>query len=196
MTKHARVGLAGVALAAVAAWVASVGATRAAPDDAVKGGVQKLADALEKGDADAAKKQATDLAKEDLHDFMHLFKLRSKQGFGVGAKADVIQPDGIEDKLKALSKDGIKADQLEKESADLVKMAYVTAALASVALAKAPEKDDGALKRADWLKWAGEVRAGADELAKAAKAKKADDVKAIAAKIDKNCTSCHGVFRD
>jgi cytochrome c556 len=65
-----------------------------------------------------------------------------------------------------------------------------------VAKAKAPEKDEGAKKKKDYLEWAGDMKKAAQELAAAAKAKDPQKVKVAAATLNNACNNCHGVFRD
>src|SRR5690348_4425064 len=82
----------------------SAGSGRAAIDKDVHSALDKIAAALEKGDSATAESQAKALAKkiEDLDAIMHSFKPRSKKGVGVGTRAGVVVPDGIEQKLNAI----------------------------------------------------------------------------------------------
>src|SRR3954468_22138862 len=58
--------------------------------------VAKMADLIEKGDMNGAKKTAADVAdKYSLGDAMNVFKPRAKGGIGVG-KEGQYNPDGIE----------------------------------------------------------------------------------------------------
>ena len=173
------------------------GSSRADIDPGIKGALTKIADALEKGDSDTAKKLATALAKkvEELDDIMHGFKLRTKKGLGVGTKAGVVVPDGIELKLNSIARDGITAKQLEKEGKNLAEAAWMTAAISEVAVAKAPARDAGKKKKAKWIEWAEGSRDAAKEFAKAVKDNSVTEVKAAAIKINNNCNSCHMIFR-
>src|SRR5580765_4027528 len=61
--------------------------------------LEKIADLLDKGKADDAKKAADAFAKGkdfDMAEVMAIFKLRTKGGLGVGPKPGDIKPDGIE----------------------------------------------------------------------------------------------------
>src|SRR5947207_15441464 len=78
-------------------------AVAVAEDKDVKGTVLKIADALEKSDAAGAKKLAESLKDEDLEDVMHLMKPRKDKGLGIGAKAGIVKPDGIELKVIGLA---------------------------------------------------------------------------------------------
>jgi cytochrome c556 len=114
--------------------------------------------------------------------------------FGIGDPAGSIKPDGIEARLLILGK--INKGQLDKESSALVIMGNRIAAIAEIAKAKVPEKDEGSKKKKDWLEWAGTMEQGAIELAGAARAKNLADLKKAAAKLNSACANCHGVFRD
>ena len=61
----------------------------------------------------------------------------------------------------------------------------------TVATAKAPEKDEGAKKKKDFLEWAADMKKGAEELATAAKAKDPQKVKTAAASLNSACNNCH-----
>src|SRR5207248_8523300 len=108
--------------------------------------VQKIADAIEKKDSAQAKTLAEELAKGDLEEVMHLMSKRDPGGkakvFGVGKKPNTVTPDGIEAKIQNLGKTPKAQTVIDKEAADLVEMAYRVAAIAEVAHAKPPEKDD------------------------------------------------------
>ena len=175
----------------------------AAIDPKVKTAINKIAEALEKGDNATATKEAATLAKntEELNDVMHAFKPRTTKkkggvtGLGVGPKAGVVTPDGIELKINAMARDGITSGSLKKEGSALIIAAWQTAAIAEVAIAKAPMKDIGKKKRADWMKWSEEMKVGSKELAAAVKSGSIADVKTAATKINSSCNSCHSVFR-
>ena len=185
-------------LAAGICWLAI--SVRGVADDAanVRDQVQKIADAIEKGDTDQIKKMAGGVS--DVEAAMNLMKRRdtAKKGvvFGVGKTPGKIKPDGIEGKIQGLSKKAAPQKDIDKESADLAEMAYRVAAIAEIALANPPEKDTATKKKKDWLEWADAMRKGADDFAAAAKAKKPKDLKDAAAKLNASCSNCHGVFKD
>src|SRR5262249_7522048 len=184
---------AGVGLLAAAL---AVNHTHAAMDDETNAAINKIADLLEKGNVDAAKKAAKEVAdKNDVETFMDGFKPRNKKGIGVGHKPNVVVPDGIEKKIDAIVRDGITPAVLQKEAEGLTRAAYVTAAIGYIANAKAPEQDMGKKKKADWLEWSMGMVKAAGERGAAAKANSAADVKKAAAKIKQNCDSCHTVFK-
>src|SRR6185369_11522326 len=123
MSKHVR--FCGVGALAVAVGALMYGVGNAGDDAAVKAAVLKIADALRKGDKEAAATQAEALAKkvEKLEDVMNLFKPRKKGGLGVG-KAGVVTPDGIELKLITLGRDAPAGAAMAKEGPALEDMAY------------------------------------------------------------------------
>jgi hypothetical protein len=172
------------------------GYLRAAGDAAVNAKVNAIADLLQKGDAAGAKKAAKELAdKTDVEDFMNAFNLRAKKGIGVGPTANVSIPDGIERKIEALARDGITPAALQKEGDALTRAGFVIAAVAHVAHAKAPLKDAGKQKKADWTEWSQNLAKASEEFTAATKSASAADVKKSASKIKQNCDSCHAVFK-
>jgi hypothetical protein len=159
-------------------------------------GLVKLAAAIEKKDDEAAKKLVSDLAKKfDMEAIMFMHAERSKGGVGVGSKPDEAKPDGIEKKVVALAKKPLPPDQLSSEADALAQMGYRMAALADLTLARAPQKDEAAKKRKDWLDWAAGYRAASLSLVEAAQAKKPDLVHQAAKKADATCTRCHDTFK-
>jgi hypothetical protein len=186
------VWVASIALSAALLTVAS-GST--ATDDAINNALNAIADKLEKGDTDGAKKAAKEMAdKTDVEDFMHGFKLRKQGGVGVGKK-DTITPDGIELKINSIARDGMTAAAMKKEADALARAGNVAAAIGMVALAKAPEKDDGKKKKSDWNEWANSMVQSSGEFAKAAKAEDAASLRKVATKLKQSCDSCHMVFK-
>ena len=184
----------GISLLAAALALAS---GSAAEDAETNAAINSVADLLQKGDIDGAKKAAAEVAKKsDLESVMHGFKLRSKKGIGVGDKPGVAAPDGIELKINAIARDGITAASLKKESEALTKAGYVTAAIAHIAHAKAPEKDDGKKKKADWNEWSEGMQKSAVEFALAAKAGDAPSLRKAANKVKQSCDTCHMVFKN
>jgi hypothetical protein len=170
----------------------------AATDDATNGAINSIADMLVKGDTAGAKKAATDVAKKkdfDLDDAMHSFKLRSKKGIGVGDKAGVAVPDGIEAKIEALARDGITPALIKKESEALTRAGFVVAAVGHIATAAAPAKDEPKKLKKDWMQWSEGMIKASDDFSKAAKSMSAADLKTAASNIKKNCDSCHAAFK-
>jgi hypothetical protein len=186
-------------------WVAGMGIlsltlavsqTRAAVDDETNGAINKIADLLEKGDTAGAKKAAKAVAdKTDVETFMTGFALRKKKGIGVGPKANEFTPDGIELKLEAVVRDGVTPANLKKEGPALARAGYVIAAVGIIAEAKAPEKDIGKQKKADWLQWSKDLSKASHDFSVAAKGDSAAEVKKAASKVKQACDSCHAVFK-
>src|SRR5438046_2086326 len=113
MNTHARLLALGVAVLVVAGGLLVInGGSAAEKENAARDVILKMADALEKDDAAEAKKQAEALKKANVEDIMGLFKLRTKDGLGIGAKAGAITPDGIEAKLMAVGKKAPTAKDL------------------------------------------------------------------------------------
>jgi Cytochrome C' len=202
MKQQARVLVTGTAALSLAIGFLVVGSGGAADDKAdLRDIIQKIADALEKKDSEQAKKLAEEVAKShDLDDVMNLMSKRDPAGkakrFGVGKKPGAITPDGIEAKIQNMGKKPLPQPQIDKEAPDLVEMAYRVAAIAEVAHAKPPEKDEPKKKKKDWLAWSGDMQKKALSLAEAAKAKKPTEIKNAIATLNSTCNECHGVFRD
>jgi hypothetical protein len=194
MSKHMHVTSAGCVLLALGGWVLVTGQGGAALQvKDLKEGVLKIADTIKKGDTAGADAQAGALAKkvEDLADVMEFFKKRDKGGIGVGSKAGVVVPDGIEMKLVGMGRDAPSVATLKKEASALEEMGYVVAAMAKVARAKPVT---GA-KAKDWNEWCDTMAADGLKLSAAAKSQGAADLKTIAGKINASCNACHSTYR-
>lgn len=196
MKKNLRATIVGTALLGMALGTYLLSQAQAGEGKEINDAVAKIAAAIKKGDAAAAKADAEKLAKkiEAIEDVMNALKPRKKGGIGVGKPGDVV-PDGIELKLITLGRDAPSPAVLAKEAAHLEEMAYVLAAVADVTAAKAPTADKGKKTKKDWNTWSVEMREASIALAKASNAKGAQDVKAAAAKVNAACNSCHSVFR-
>ncbi len=188
--------------------------TRSADDDAddIKE-AQKATDKLKKlVDAVAKRGEAGTDAKEndkaigalkktlnDATDLKHVmwaaYKPRAKGGQGVGEKAGIVTPDGIEAKLIALTKRALPAGQLQKEGPDLIRMAQVAQAIGEVADLNPPPAGNPKKPPAKWQQFNKEQKDGAKDLIDAVNANKPADVQTAATKLYGSCTQCHGVFR-
>jgi hypothetical protein len=192
--------LLGVAMVAGIGLLSGGYASSADEQGGLKGSVQKVADALASDNAAEASKLAADIAKSgEIEEVMNLMKRRDqakdkKKVFGVGETPGESKPDGIEARVLNLKK--TSKSQLDKDNAALITMAYRIAAIAEIAKAKPPEKDEGNKKKVDWLKWAGSMGDSAKELATAAKNKSLPEFKAAADKLNSACSNCHSTFRD
>jgi hypothetical protein len=197
MSSHLRAWTIGITAVVLGIGVLSSRSSNAADGKALADGVLKIADAFEKKDMAGAKKQSEAIAKDtSMEDLMHLFSLRTKKGLGVGSKPAVVSPDGIERKLTDLAKKELDAKQLGDEAQAIKEMGYSMAALASVCVAKPPEKDDGKKKKKDWVAWSADLQRQSLDLAAAANDKKAAEVFKAARAADATCTKCHDVFRE
>lgn len=202
-----------IGLAALVLGLGLVAGSGAADDNEVpkelRDGIYKIADLLEKGKTDEAKKESAALTKKSgcdggkpgsCTDLMHGLAVRAKKGFGVGTKPGAIKPDGIEAKIQILGDDKKKLTPklLENEAADIQRMAYISAAIGMITLDATPKKDDGKKKASDWKKWATEMVEFGVKLGDAAgkgKAAVPKDVQIAARNLDGSCTSCHEVYR-
>lgn len=189
--------VAGGAVLAVALCCLAAGEGSAADTKALMAEIQKAAALLEKGDEEAAKKAAKDIAtKYQLDDAMHAFGPRTKGGVGVGDKPGAIVPDCIETRFVNLGKKALAKPQLDKEAPALTRAAYVTAILGHVAIAHQPLKKEGNKDPKDWKQWSQDMIQASDALAKALKSKDPAAVKTAASTLNSSCNNCHGVFRD
>jgi hypothetical protein len=194
-----------VALAALGCGWLMLSARADDDDKAIHDGVLKIAAALEKGEKGAAPKLAEGIAKkaEEPGDFMELLSPRKKKkegqgytgGFGVGIKPGAITPDGIEQMLISLGRDGRSQAKAEKEAEALEKMAYRIAAVMEVALQKVPQKAVGPKTPKLWITSATTARDAAYELAAAARQKSGAALKAAASKVNTGCNNCHSEFK-
>lgn len=197
MKKQACIMLAGLGLLALGLGLYVAGSARA-QEGAEKAAILKIADAIGKGEADAAKTQAKALAGkiEEIEEVMNLMRPRKikdgkvEGGLGVGDKPGAITPDGIEQKLVIMGRDAPSAAKAQKEAAALQKMSHVVAAIAEVAIAKPDKK-----KPKEWLRYAKEMREAAPKLAEAAKSKSPAELKKAAELINNACNNCHSVFK-
>jgi hypothetical protein len=199
MRVHARVLLASAVAVALGVWALSaVGPGKAADDDKeAREAIEKLAETVAKGDKDAAKKQAEEVAKKvELSVAMELFKLRAKNGRGVGKNPGAITPDGIEAQIMGLAKKEPTKAALAKNGADLEEMANITTAISLIAEVHAPKKKVGDKDPKDWKQWVQDMQAASGDLTKAVKASDGPAIKTAATKLNSACNNCHGVFRD
>jgi Cytochrome C' len=195
--------------AVLALGVCLLGVTRigtAADDDeatkkakAAAESVLKMADALEKADADAVKKEKATLDKMELLPIMTGFKKRDAEpvgGIGFG-KPKQYDPDGIEAQIMGLAKKELPDGTLKKQADDIKKAAYISQAIAEASMSKCPvPKKMGDKDPKDWNKWMQDMKDASKALADAAKAGNAKDIKNAAGKLNASCNNCHGIFRD
>jgi hypothetical protein len=159
--------------------------------------LKKLTDAIAEGrDKDLAElKQALNDATDLKHIMWAAYKPQAKGGLGANPKPDGSTGMGIERKLDLIAQKGIPQTQLTRESADLIRMAQVTQAVAEIAEMNTPKKDDGKKTVADWKKFDKEQKDAAQDFIDAVKANNPAQVRTAATRLYGSCTSCHGVFR-
>lgn len=168
--------------------------------------ITKQAEEMTKKDWSAATKEGEGIAKKHmLEDIMNLMKLRRKDpkgggfvgGVGLGTKPGAVSPDGIEAKIINLTKNPMPLATLNKQSAELIRMAEITAAIASATVHLSPvEKKMGQKDPAKWKELMKDMHGASLDLIDAVKKKDAAGVKKMANKLNGTCTECHGIFRD
>jgi cytochrome c556 len=147
-------------------------------------GVLKMVEALAKGDAPGVKAGEAVARKADEVHLMNLFLPSRKGGLGVGGKHT---PDGIEAWMIAPARRAPSKTELEAKAAELEKAAQSIQSVGQVIQGKRPGR---------WAAWSRELTDAARDLALAARARKADEVKTIASRITSSCNRCHGVYRE
>ena len=162
---------------------------------AARDAVLGMAGLVERKDYAALKQRAGAVAKsiDGLDDVMNLLKARARGGLGLGDTPGAVTPDGMEAKVVNLSKRPLAQAQLAKESKELIRLAYVNAAIAQVSEARTDA--DGSKDPKAWQKWSVDMRQASLELADAAQAMDPARVKAAAKKLNTSCTECHDKFR-
>jgi hypothetical protein len=158
---------------------------------AAREGVVKMIEALATGDLAALKEGEAIARKAELLDIMSLLKPKLRGGLGTGGKHT---PDGIEAWLIAYGRKGPTQAELETRAAELEKAAHAIQAIGMVSLDKPPIRVAEEAKQ--WVKWTEKMIVGGKELAAAAKARKAEDIKQIVSRINVSCNYCHFVERD
>lgn len=174
--------------------VAVASRTDAADEKEVRAKILKIADALEKNQADIVKSEAQALQKSDaeLDIIMEGFKLRSKGGIGVGDKP-AVKRDGIEAKVQDLDKAAPTPKEAQADATALARAGYVSAAIAEVIMTKVPS--DKKKQAPQWKTFATEMRNAGVDFAKAAQAKDPMKVHKAAKALNDACIKCHDVFR-
>ena len=195
MSRFFRMWTLGTALIAVMAFVAVGTPSRADDED------EKLIKEAQKDVLDLAKQiadgkdvqaAADKISKkyEDLNTIMYAFKPKAKKGIGVGAKGD-----GIEQKIQSMGKRAIPAGTLQKQKAELIKMAYINIAIANLTMNR-PVKPKGGKGTKEWKEHTSEMKKASMELIEAVKSGDPAKVKSAAFKLEGSCTNCHSDFRD
>jgi hypothetical protein len=143
----------------------------------------------------AAKVKAIRAKHDDLILVMKVFKLKEKGGLGIGPKPD--PKDGIEKRLEHLASNKtavLGAIQLKAQSAELIEMAHVGAAMAELVKPYFHKPVKGNNRRV-WDRHADRQKRASDDLIKAVRAGNGLAVKRAAADMVKACNDCHSDFR-
>jgi hypothetical protein len=182
-------------LASLAAFVACFLMVASAAADPQQ--VKRIAAALKDGDKKQAQQLAEAAAKkaDDLEGLMKLFTRRKDGGLGVGPKEGLVVPDSIDGQLHALARGGANAALIQKAGDALEEMAWRTAAVTEVVLAKAPATDRGKKTKKEWTQMSTQTRDAALELAEAAAKKDGVRMGVAAQKVYAACTACHTAFK-
>ncbi|MGE3804755.1 MAG: hypothetical protein AB7K24_08800 [Gemmataceae bacterium] len=165
-----------------------------AADGKLKENILKLAAAIEKKDDKSVPKLVTAITGDkdaEIDILMVPFKLRNKEGFGVGDKAGLVRRDGIEATIQDLAKKAPSDDEAKEQGDALAKAGYVSAAIAKVIVPKNPDKKKEKL----WKKYCTEYEKASLEFAAAGASKNAAMIHKAATKLDNVCISCHNDFR-
>ncbi|MGF1580512.1 MAG: hypothetical protein ACFCD0_14210 [Gemmataceae bacterium] len=207
MNTITRLVLAGVAVLAASPLIFSVSATvgDAKIMKTVQTETDKVAEAVGTGKkkdtiVSLTKSTVKKITAADDEDYkwlnvMTLFSPRRRGGFGVGQKGE-IEIDGIERKIRALTRGPLMAGQLKKESAALIQMGYRTSAIAKISHAMPMKQDKNKREAtAKWLKYAKSMDKASMNFVKAVKAKAPKMVQKAATAIDNSCNQCHKDFR-
>jgi len=134
--------------------------------------------------------------KHDLGYIMAGFKLRAKNGIGVGPTAVDRNPkqDGIEAKIKNLGNRKLTPDQLKAQTQDLIKMVDIAKAIGEIATAdNYPEEAKKDPKK--WKKFNDDMIQVLTEVKEAVKKGDPAKVKAVFNKLDASCNECHTDFK-
>jgi hypothetical protein len=186
MKKHAINLTLGVALS-----LALVGVSGARQPD-----VLAATQAVEQGKPDKVLVDMAAAAKAKgvtLDQLMEVYKLHQKGGLGVGAKP--APNSGIEAKIHELQRGkGPTPAALNKEAADLIRLANVNIAMAEMARPHFPKPMNGKNKK-DWDRYLDEQKQASRDLIAAVKAGKGADVARAARSLQNACVECHASFR-
>jgi len=102
----------------------------------------------------------------------------------------------IEVAFQNFAKKAPAAAAMGAEAEHVARMASITAAMADLIDAYAPDKKVGNKDPKDWKLSIAAMRSSAAELEAAAKAKDARQVRDAARKVNESCMNCHSIFRD
>jgi hypothetical protein len=151
--------------------------------------LNKIADAIKKGDLIIAKKLATEYAKDhpDNEELMAAFQSAKKYGLGVGGKG------GIEMEIRDRIKTPLDPADLKARAADFVRMTEHVTAVGFVSEAMGvtiPVK-----KGVPYTKLANDLVAAAQGFKKAVDAQDPAAVQKSAKMLDQACLACHNIYK-
>jgi hypothetical protein len=160
--------------------------------------VLEVASAVEKGKSDkdlaAMAKEIKDKKGLELDSLMKVYKLKVKGGLGFGPNPAA--NSGIEAKLQELQRlpKGPAPRVLKRGAKDLIKMAYVTQAMAEIARPHFHKPVEGKNKK-DWDRWLDDQKQASTDLLNAVQKQNGPAVTQAAGRLLASCTECHQVFR-
>lgn len=169
-----------------------------AGDDKKEGqeAVLKLVEAMNGGGNVQGQIAAITKKYDELEPLMWVYKPRKKGGIGMGKNGD----DDIELTLGKIgnprAKAKLNAQKLAQWKADLIKAGEMSKAIAEIADQGKYVQQYGKKNMAQWKKYTKDMRKGADDLIKAAKADNVAQVTKAAQILSESCTSCHSDFRE
>jgi hypothetical protein len=177
----------GLALSLVVGLTALAGADEVS--DARKE-IVDLAREVEGGKDVSAKAAALPKKYDDLETVMTIYKTRARGGLGFGPKAAY----GIELKIRDLNKEALSPATLQKESAELLRMAYINLAMAEI-VKHYPVKAKNGKGKKDWDQHLEDQKKAAKELIASVKARDPRALKKAADSLDTACVRCHNDFK-
>jgi cytochrome c' len=158
--------------------------------------VLKLVDAMNKKGNTQAQIAAISKKFDELEPLMWVYKPRKKQGIGMGKNGE----DDIEVTLGKIgnprAKAKLNAQKLAQMKADLILTGQLSKAIAEIAEHDKYVQQYGKKNMAQWKKFTKDMKNGADELIKAAKAGNVPQVTKAANDLSASCTNCHSEFRE
>jgi hypothetical protein len=133
----------------------------------------------------------------ELDEVEQLMKRRDRGGLGFDLQPTAPNGrDSIEVALMNFARKAPTGVALDGSAEHIARAASITAAMAGLVDAYAPEKRLGNKDPKDWKAAAMQMRTAAEELEAAAKAKDPNRIRAAAARVTASCNDCHAVFRD
>ncbi|MHB1426592.1 MAG: cytochrome c [Gemmataceae bacterium] len=200
MKRRAAITIAG-AMLALGLW--SIAFLRADDEDDAKANkeaqeaVIKLMESMN-GNKGNVKSQVQAMHKkfDELKPIMWVYKPRKKGGIGMNKNGE----DDIEQMVGKVGNARAKGMNPKKRldmKTELDRVADISRAVAEVTALYADKynDDNGKKNPAKWKEFTEKMRAGADELKRAAKGQDAAAIQKAAANFSASCTECHSVFR-